>query len=168
MPGEALEKRPARGTLGNVETGETLAFQFNPDEVKEELAVEYAKLSPIGYSHKPLQYKGTDNRAISFELTFDAMSENGGVTRLNTIRRFLHSLCYPTKASGDVVSGGPPAAVFSWPGIGSLTGRITKVGNTFKRFNQALRPTLVISQVTIEEVRDVRIYSEDVRGSRPL
>lgn len=168
MAGEALSKRPARGTLGNVETGETLSFQFNPDEIKEELGVDFAKLAPFGYSHKPLQFKGVDNRVMSFELVFDAMSENGGVDRINSARRFLLSLCYPTKAAGDVASGGPPRSVFSWPGLGSLTGRITKVGFTFKRFNQQLKPTLSIAQVTIEEIRDARIYSEDVRGTKPL
>jgi hypothetical protein len=168
MAGEALSGRSARGTLGNVETGETLSFQFNPDELKEELGVEFAKLMPLGYSHKPLQFKGVDNRTITFELILDAMSVNGGVSGINTARRFLLSLCYPTKAAGDVASGGPPRVVFTWPGLGTLTGRITKVGFTFKRFNKSLKPTLTIAQVAIEASSERRIYSEDVRGSTPL
>lgn len=168
MAGEALAKRPARGTLGNVETGETLSFQFNPDEVKEELSVDFTRLAPIGYSHKPLQFKGTDNRTMGFELVFDAMSENGGVDRINSARRFLMSLCYPMKTAGDVASGGPPRALLIWPGLGKLTGRITKVGFTHKRFNQQLKPTLSIANIAIEEIRDTRIFSEDVRGTKPL
>jgi hypothetical protein len=168
MAGEGLTRRPARGTLGNVETGETLSFQFNPDELDEELGVDFGRLAPLGYSHKPLQFKGTDNRTMAFELFFDAMSEGGGVKRINAWRRFLLSLCYPTKSAGDVASGGPPRAIFVWPGLGSFTGRITKVKFKHKRFNQALKPTQTIAQVTIEEIRDTRIYSEDVRGTTPL
>lgn len=135
----ALSERPDRGTLGNVETGESLAFQYNPEEIKEELSVDFAKLAPIGYSHKPLQFKGTDNRTMTFELAFDALTKGGGTDLQNATRRFLLSLCYPTKAAGDVTSGGPPRAIFVWPGLGKLTGRITKLSLSHKRFSKLLR-----------------------------
>ncbi|HTJ80540.1 MAG TPA: hypothetical protein VL400_02420, partial [Polyangiaceae bacterium] len=97
-------------TISNVDTGESVSAQFNPEEVSEKLTVNYKDLEIMGFSHKPQQYQNTSNLALSFTLGFDALSVDGG--SVQRTRLFLHSLCYSRRgASEDVVGGGPPKVV---------------------------------------------------------
>ena len=67
-----------------------------------------------------LTEQGTDLEQVFLELT----GEPDPTTDLETIhraRRFLQSLCYPRRGAEDVVGGGPPRALFVWPGVISLT-----------------------------------------------
>lgn len=182
----AFQERPTRMTLANLETGDAITAQFNPDELKEEIAVHYEKLDVLGLSHKPLQYKNTDNHALSYELGFDGLttrdvevSSGGGgfgaagafgnsAEAIAHARRFLMHLCYPRKGAQDVSGGGPPRVFMYWPNLLSLTCRITKLSFGHKRFSLALRPVFFSATLTIEEARDVRLFSEDVLESGTL
>jgi hypothetical protein len=160
MAGEGLTNRPPRVTIANVDTGRTVDAQFNPDEVKEKLGVNYNALEIMGLSHKPMQYKNTSNLQLTFELGFNALATDGD--RVFDTRKFLHSLCYAKRGAGDVIGGGPPKVLFSWPNLYSLTCVITNLDFTHKRFNQAMRNVVFTCAVTIEEARTTRLTSEDV------
>lgn len=173
---EAVQERPERMTLANIETGDLITAQFNPDEVKEELAVNYEKLEILGQSFKPLQYKSTENFQLTYELGFDGVSNRDisatnlepsagdtvGPAAIMGARSFLYHLCYPRKGAQDVIGGGPPRAYMYWPNLYAFSCRITKVTITHRRWARSMTPVLFTAQVTIEQISDARIYSEDV------
>jgi hypothetical protein len=173
---EAVQQRPERMTLANVETGDSITAQFNPDEVKEELVVNYERLEILGGSFQPLQYKSTSNLQLNYELAFDGISardvsasnlepsggDNTGPAAIMGARNFLYHLCYPRQGAQDVTGGGPPRTYMYWPELYAFSCRITKLTITQKRWARSMKPVLFTAQVTVEQVSDGRIFSEDV------
>lgn len=176
MAGEGLTIAPLRMTLTNVNTGESMTAQYNPEEIREKLVVNYNDLEIMGLSHKPKQYKNTSNLSIQFELGFDALSTSRSVgfddaqnsdagnfvQPVLRARPWLMSLCYSPKGAQDVVGGGPPDVIFSWPNMFSIVSRITELSFTHKRFDSKMQNVLFTCAISIDEARTVRLYSEDV------
>jgi hypothetical protein len=166
----AEDQSPQRMSIVNLSTGFGITAQFNPEELKEKLAVAFNRLGILGMSHQPMQYQYTENLKVSFDLGFDVMSTRdiqaqGGANPADAVhgaRRFLMSLCYPSKQAQDITGGGPPRALFIWPQLFSIECQITALSGSHKRFNLNGLSTLFSMSVEIEEVRVVRIFSEDV------
>lgn len=158
--GSDAEQRPARMTITNVETAELIEAQFNPDELKEKLEAGYNEAEVGGHSHKPMQYKGTSNLAISFRLSLDGLSviDNRDGAKLDNDRRFLHSLFYPMRGGG-----GTPRVLLVWPHLYSITCRVQTLEGEFTRFAKDGHPTLYSANLTIKEALVRKIFSEDVR-----
>jgi hypothetical protein len=163
--------RPARVTITNL-SSDTLEFmqpQFNPDEVKERLSANYARLKVLGEPHEPQQYEGTGNLELKFELGFDALAAGGtgrldtsGAVGLEDARRFLMSFFYPSVSAKDVASGGPPELLFDWPEMWLLLTSMPTVEFTHRRFATSGASTLFTASVTLEERRTYRLTREDV------
>lgn len=163
--------RPARVTITNLDSS-TLEFmqpQFNPDEVKERLSANYAKLKVLGEPHEPQQYEGTSNIELKFDLGFDALASGGtgrfdtsGAVGLEDARRFLMSFFYPSAGAKDAATGGPPELLFDWPEMWLLVTSLPAVDITHRRFATSGASTLFTASVTLEERRTYRLTREDV------
>lgn len=87
-----------------------LLFQFMEPDVSESITPSYDTIVPHGRSEAYMSYSSTENRTISFELTFCVSAEekdggsHGNVTRHT---KWLQSLCLPTYAQGGTMY--PPA-----------------------------------------------------------
>lgn len=175
------EQIPERMTIFNLKTGFGISAQFNPEELNEKMAAVYNRLAVLGLSHQPMQYQYTENLKVAFDLGFDAMSERDIITQgggamhsafahtvtpvmqgIQGARRFMMSLLLPSRGAQDVSGGAPPRCQFIWPQLYSITCRVTSLTGTHKRFAMKGLPTSFVLKVELEEVRDVRLYSEDV------
>ena len=159
---DVAAQTPARMAIANVSTGDSVDAQFNPAEFEEALEVNWARQTVPGLSHQPLQFVNTGNVKFTLELNFEAQDPAADLDQLLRARRFLQSLCYPRRGAADVVGGGPPRALFVWPTIVSLTCVITSLTFKYSRFNLAGTPVQFTAKVGLEEIRDVRLLSEDV------
>jgi hypothetical protein len=153
---------PARMSIANVSTGDSVEAQFNPTELEEALEVNWARQAVPGLSHQPLQFVNTGNTKFTLELNFEAQDPTADLAQLLRARRFLQSLCYPRRGAADVIGGGPPRALFVWPTFVSLTCVITALTFKYSRFNLAGTPIQFTAKLGLEEIRDVRLLSEDV------
>jgi hypothetical protein len=164
-----IQGRPSRMYMADIDTQETLEMQFNPAELEEVLEPVWAKLEVPGLSHERLQYSHTRNHTMSFELIFDAMIGGPTTTDQNMdARKFLLSLCYAKKGAQNVNDGQATRVLFVWPTFVSLTAKIGTIKISHTRFNLNGTPTFFKARVSIEEIRDTRLYSEDVRESGTL
>lgn len=159
---ETAARKPARMSIANIGTGDSIEAQFNPTELEETLDVSWARLTVPGLSHQPLQFVNTGNTKMSFELQFEAQDPAATLDQLLRSRRFLQSLCYPRQGASNVTTGGPPRALFIWPNIVSLTCVLTALAFRYTRFNIEGTPIEFACRVSLEEIRDVRLTSEDV------
>lgn len=159
----AVHQRPPKMYLRDLNTLERISAQFNPSQLEETLSVEWARLKPPGLSHEKLHYDHTANLKIKFDLIFDAM-EAGDTTPMSEARKFLQSVCYAQKGAQNVAEGEPARVLFFWPNLMSLTCVISG-GLSFKhtRFNRIGQPTYTTVSVSIEEIRDARLFAADVR-----
>jgi len=159
---DVASERPARMSIANVATGDSVEAQFNPSEFEEALEVNWTRQTVPGLSHQPLQFVNTGNVKFTLELNFEVQDPATDLETVHQGRRFLQSLCYPRRGAEDVVGGGPPRALFVWPNVISLTCVVTALSFKYGRFNLEGTPVQFTAKVTLEEVRDVRLLSEDV------
>lgn len=169
---------PDRLHIVNLDTSGSICAQFNPEEVKEQLEVAYARLAILGMSHQPMQYQYTGNLKLSFDLGFDELSARGidlggelatkvvegsiGGGRPELARRFIHSLCYSSKQTQDIQSGDPPDVLVVWPELYSVECKLTKLAGSMKRFRKKGMPTHFVLSLEFEEISDIRKYSDEV------
>jgi hypothetical protein len=150
----------SRLTITNIRTGDFVEAQFNPSTFQEDISVNYARPAVLGLSHQPMQYLGTGNMAIPFELFFlsrDVETHDN----LKVAKNFLHSLCYPPAGAETIVAGQPPRALVAWPNVVSLTCKIIQLSVRLTRFNIRNEPVQMTARCKFEEMRDVRWTSED-------
>lgn len=159
---DAATQRPARMSIANVSSGESVEAQFNPTELEEALEINWARLAVPGLSHQPLQFVHTGNTKFTLELNFEVQDPTATLDRIHFSRRFFQSLCYPRRGAEDVIGGGPPRALFVWPNVISLTCVVTALSFKYGRFNLEGTPIQFTAKLTLEEIRDVRLASEDV------
>ena len=164
----ATRRTPEKMYMTNLVDGSNIVAQFNPTEFSEAISVNYARQAIPGLSHQPLQYIHTSNETFNLTLFFNANDEVE--PRQNTIaqieknltsRAFLLAACYPRRGNLGVV-GGPPRLLFVWPTFIALTCVITGLGFRYTRFNANGTPLEFTVTVALEEIRDVRLLSEDV------
>ena len=153
---------PARMSIANVSTGDSIEAQFNPTEFEEAIEVNWARQTVPGLSHQPLQFVHTGNTKFTLELNFEAQDPTTSLDEIHYTSRFHQSQYYPRRGAEDVVGGGPPRALFVWPSVISLTCVVTALSFKYARFNLDGTPIQFTAKVTLEEVRDVRLLSEDV------
>jgi hypothetical protein len=151
--------------LGNLDTGETLEVQYNPTELKEAFEPVYNRLAIVGMSHELLQYANTKNFLVEFMLKFDAVTRyRGGTYPLDDARKFIMALGYSRRSSANALlsNGAPSSVVFMWPNLYSLTCKLTSFAGEHTTFAQDGRSLRYTVHLKLEEVRDMRLWSEDV------
>lgn len=158
---------PPRMTITNIATNETFTAQFNPPTFDEEVQANWSKLTVPGLSHQPLQFSHTGNEAFTFSLFWRATS-SAELNQMRSDRRFLKSLCFPQGSAETVAGGAPPRVLLVWPRMLSLTAVVSAVRLSHEEFNRYAQARVTRGTVQIEEIRDVRITSEDVRGDTEL
>lgn len=163
---EQVSRGPAKMTIVNVDDprGSRIIAQFNPTEFTESVSVEYSRQKVVGLSHQPLQYVNTGNDALGFDLFFNA-EDIEQLKRNMFSRKFLLSVAYPRRTAQLVTGGGPPRLMFIWPGFISLTCVLIGVSFTYQRFAATGHPLEFTASVTLEEIRDIRLLSDEVLGS---
>lgn len=163
---------PPRMSLANLNDGVVLTAQYNPTEIEEELGVNYNDLDVLGMSHKPQQYKNTNNHRVQFTLRFDALTirdAQGSLgiptqgANINNARRYLLSLCYAPRGAQDILGGAPPNVLFFWPNLFSLRAKIRRVRIRHFHFASSNAATgRFDADIELHEMRDLRLVSEDV------
>lgn len=158
---------PPKMTITNIATNETYTAQFNPTTFEEEIQANWAKLTVPGLSHQPLQFAHTGNETFTFNLFWRAGTPSE-LNQMRTDRRFLKSLCYPKGSAETVAGGAPPRVLFVWPRMLSMTGVVNAVRLSHEEFNRYAQARVTRGTVQIQEIRDVRITSEEVREDSEL
>lgn len=168
MDAASLTRRPPRCTLANIDTAETFECQFNPAGFSERLGVGWARETVPGLAFEPLNYQNTKNRAVGgveFFLDRLVQSETDEETDILSFRSFLRSLTAPPDKPGDPF-GAPPRVLFVWPKTLTFEAVVAAVDFKYQAFaidGALLRYT---ARVDFEELLEVRLTSEELRGQR--
>lgn len=158
-----LGEAPARMTLVSLADGGRVEAMFNPENLEEALTATYAKQKVLGLSHTPKQFSNTEDLTETYQLVISA--NDGGPTEqsyLLEVRRRLMSWCYPRNATSLVGGAGPSRVLFVWPGFMSLTCVVTSLRFKYPKMSKAGPPLIMTVDVTMEEIRDTLLLSDDV------
>jgi len=158
--------RPPRCVLVNVSTGESIECLFNPTQLTEKLQVNWNRLAVPGLSHQVLQFQSTANRqlsAVEFYLDRLFAAEQPSNVKILAFRAFLRSLTVPPEGTEDVTGTAPPRVLFIWPEVVTVLCVVASVEFSYKQF--AVDGSLLVysAAVTLEEILDTRVTSEQLR-----
>lgn len=160
--------KPIRGGLCNLATGEAKTLLVNPTELAEQVRVNYNRVQIPGLSHLRLQYVGTGNVSIPIEFYLDrfvAREASGDEDPdILDFRNFLQALTVPVSGATGVAGGGPPRALFFWPGVLSMTCVVTNLEFRYQTFDVFGDVLIYRARTTLEEARLVRMTSSQLRS----
>jgi hypothetical protein len=150
-----------RMTLTNIETNETVEVQFNPEEFRSQVTVNFARKVVQGHSSHKLQYGSTGNRTFELNLFWigHTIEEVG---QINDARLFVESLCYVPRGERST-SASTPRVLLLWPNFLAMQVKVVRHGDAFFRFARSGQPTGFRIRVGFEEDLDRRLTMEDVR-----
>jgi hypothetical protein len=175
-----IEKQVLRGFLANVEVNPPLivTFQFNPESISDNKAVNYAeRYASLSEDTPGKVYTGGGDRTISFEIQLHGLEQgtnalnpapvdNGISTELAKLRSFL----YPRADAWSMISSGeegrrissPPTCVFGF-GTKILECVVTGMNITETQFNSALAPVRAEVKITLTviEEKDNKFHTLD-------
>jgi hypothetical protein len=160
---------------------EIVEAQFNPEKLRENIGVDWARFNIPGLSYQPQQYTNTSNAQYRFELVFDAAGSSAvrdtsgsGAGRppersaKAALERNLKArnqlLAWAVLSNRDQLGGlgDTQRLLFVWPNFISLTCNLVSIENNYERFNIQGLPVYFKCEILLEEVRDVAIYAEDI------
>ncbi len=109
----AWDQKEITAYLVDVDTGDYLDFQYNPNDIVDEKSTAYAAIKIPGMSHPRYQYVAGEPRKIGFKLVFFKGSVKESVD-------WLRSLLYPEHA-GTMLKNAPHRVIFMfgdlYPGV---------------------------------------------------
>jgi hypothetical protein len=146
----------AKMEIWNVQEATSIQVQFNPRKLPEKIQAHFTRHTVPGMSHEPLQYSHTGNQQFTLELVFAVRSEQDRLD-ISHARRFLLSLLYPWRGHTA-----PPRALLVWPGLVDLTVFVLDFDGGHEHFDPDLNTIWYTCKLTVEEVRDARLYGDDV------
>ena len=175
------EKRVLRGFMANIEVLPPLiiTFQFNPESVSDNKAVNFADQQGDLCTAPGKVYTGGGARTISFDLKLHGMEQgtnklipigldNGIQTELAKLRSFLYPMedAWGSLASvfGDEPQGkrvaAPPTCIFGF-GMKILECVVTDIQITETQFNSYLAPVRADVKVTLSVIEEGDFYEFD-------
>lgn len=158
----ALDPVPEfKARVANLVTQEDVSVQFNPTEIEHAVEVGWQRFTVPGLSHQPKHYVNTSNATLPLALFYRAVTLDQ-LDEMRDKRNFFESLAYPV-ASDQVVSGGPPRFLFIWPQHIALICTLNSLRQRDIAFTRSGRPRIAQVNIEIEEIRNVRLLSSDVR-----
>ena len=139
--------RKTTGYLVDVVTRESLAFQYNPDEITDEKSTDFAAIKVPGLSHPRYQYVAGEARKIAFKLCLFK-----GPVREKTA--WLQSLLYPEHAK-TMLRNAPHKVLFFfgdlYPGVTCIV-RSVRVRYFHMFDSDTLLPQHAEADLTLEEI----------------
>jgi hypothetical protein len=162
-PPPSIQTAP-RMSLANMRSQDVMTAQYNPEDLKRMVGVNYARLGVLGFSSEVLQYQFRPNEKLTFTLQFDMLSQNGGTPSYATVAGTLDAMTVGSRAAQNIASGGPPDVLMLWPGVLQLVVRVTKIDYDHKRYAATDgTPTFFSAKVDVEESRTNRLFAEDIK-----
>lgn len=152
----------AKGTLSNIETGETIEFQFNPNEIKISLGADWKSSASPAASFERMQFANRKNDVLSFKLQMDGRSR--GAPTITDRLAYIASLTAPPDADLDIRTAAPPRVLVRFPGFLSMETVLPEASITVKRFDLTTgAPDYVDVDVKLVEYRTKRLGSQTIR-----
>jgi len=159
-----LKRKPARLHLQSLgDPSQHIEAQFNPEQVRETFAANYARLSVLGLSHKPLQYQNTENEVLDLTLAFRVYDREGNKLASNdAARRFLMSHFVSPRGATTIAGARPRRLLVVWPNFFSLCVTLTKMTIAHTFFGIDGTPYHFAADCSFEKDRQTRLTAEDV------
>jgi hypothetical protein len=160
------QTRPPRCVLVNVANGESMDCLFNPTQLTEKVSVNWTRQAVPGLSHQVLQYQSTGNRqvpGVEFYLEAFLATQQPAILRF---RAFLRSLTVPPAGTEGVASTAPPRTLFIWPNVLTIETVVTDLEFQYRQFGVDGSALVYTATCSFEEVLDLRVTSEELRGAR--
>jgi hypothetical protein len=181
-----IERQVTRGFIAAVDVIPPLVvtFQFNPESISDNKAVNYADRNANSSGDAPGKvYTGGGHRTISFDLklhgleqgtnVFNPLPEDNGIsTELAKLRSFMYPKADAWASIGSKEGkrlSAPPTCIFGF-GTKILECVVTDLTITEAQFNSALAPVRADVKITLTVIQegDNKLYKADQQHRNAL
>lgn len=162
---DSLSALPQRLSFTNLQNGKTVEVPFNPTHFNTKTTADWARFKVLGLSHQPMHYLQTRNLRMVFPKVYffaDPREGADGIRNMHEKLAYFESLMYPRRSAQDIMGAGPPRVLVVWPNFITLTCVLVDLSKDYKRFNLSGQPLQVDVSIDCDEIRDVRLPSEEV------
>jgi hypothetical protein len=160
-------RRPPKVELVNLDTLESVQCQFNPASLERSITINYSRITVPGLSHQILQYSSTSNFKLpGLQFRFEQVLDRA--YSLSNFVGFMHSFTASPLGTSGVVSTRPPRILFVWPHFITMEAVVLSIKEKYDMFFTDGTPRSLVVTLDFEEIRDFRLYSEDLRSSIAL
>ena len=150
-------REPDRLGLLDLATSEGYTVQYNPERTTEKVGADWREQAIAGLSHTLLYYANTQTHQVAFALKFLG-TNTVDIEGLNTVKRFLLSLVYPTEGGSA-----PPDVLLIWPNSLRMVVVVSSVAIENEAFTADGTLTEFTATVECRERRTYALTSADVR-----
>ena len=150
----------SRGTLTDVETGELVSFDINPEVFSDEKSTEFASIDIPGMSHPRIQYTGGGERTLSFSVSLHHGVTNDIQGSIRCLQAWLYA-----EYSGGRLKRAPHRLLLAISDTWQDELWVMRSCSVIrKRFDKELN--CVFAEVALEliQIIDNSIGFEDIRG----
>lgn len=127
--------KEVRTTITNVDTGDHITLQFEPEMVAGSVAANYNSDPAIGGTHENMKFAHTSNETFSIEMRWNRIiitALRGWTTdradkMIEDHRAFIRSLANPINISEDIIGGDTPLVNIHVPGVYNVMCRMTNI-----------------------------------------
>lgn len=163
---DTLNTQPPKISFSNVvDPKDTIFPQYNPNKLREQIKVQWSKITVPGLSHKRVNYISTENTGFKMKLHYDATGRTPDVReKFLDHRKFFQAHAVPRGGADTVLGGEAPRLLFIWPGLISMTCILESADFDYTRFNSELGLLTWDVDLVLSEIRDVRLTFEEVRA----
>lgn len=155
---------PEKGYLVDVETGEKLVFQFNPEALDDTKETDYATIDVPGMSHPKVQFTSGGARSVAFTLRLYKTDQS---EQVEGQIRWLQSLQYPEYDEDGYLVAGPHRVLFVFGTMFTGNSKFV-VKNVKPHYTNMFTPELAVryAEVSVEllECIEESVDYRDVRG----
>lgn len=158
---QSVQRIVPKLVITNLYSGDELIAQFNPSTLREQLGANWSRLQVPGLSHERLQFVHTENFKLNLAMQFRA-DQQSELVSIHRARRLLLSWCYPREVANDVVGGGAPRLLLTWPKMLAMGCVLTAVSIEHTLFTVDAQSRRFLATLQLEEIRDVAVFFQDV------
>lgn len=163
--------KEVRTVITNVDTGDHIVLQFEPQILTWSVSANYNSDPAIGGTHENIKFSHTSNETFSLELRWNRViltAIKGWTTSradkmIEDHRAFIRSLTAPISISENVVGGEAPLVNIVVPGVYNVMCRLTNIdGEVSRRDPQNGNIMELTMRCTFKEDQRYRFSSEDI------
>ena len=160
-----------RTVITNVDTGDHITLQFEPQVITSSVAANYNSDPAIGGTHENMMFSHTSNETFSLELRWNRIIQTalrGWTTEradkmIEDHQAFIRSLVSPISIAEDIIGGDTPLVNVNVPGVCNVMCKLINIDREVPRRDPQTGSIMELTmRCTFKEDPRYRYSSDDI------
>ena len=155
-----------KAKLKNLDTDQSVEFQFNPTDYSMSKSVGYSDAVDIGGNVPRPEFTGGSGVVLTLKLFFDTTKTGADVRSTYTNKLWALALVAPSAPDSTTNKGKPPMCEFQWGSGPAFKAVVTQITQNFLLFLENGTPVRASVDLTLKQAVDAAIFPAQNPTSR--